>query len=158
MPDRCRSVTDTTHHFRPVSSATKSNRLSSGRSWEQCPHRSPFFAVTSYRARGRQEPASLGTRRYSGRHRGARPFSAPVAEQNERHPSSKRNDAGATPAGSIFSPMMSKEHARLLNGSSWCESTLGSFCRHPIAQEKSNRLTSGGPGSVTSSGDHFIPL
>ena len=96
------SITNTTHHFWLVSSAMKSSRLSNGRSREQSPHRPPFnndtqcprMRKTSIRLAWDEETpgeapgcASIFSHRSRGR-------------ADHRHPSSKRNNAGATPAGS----------------------------------------------------------
>ena len=86
----------------PVSSATKSRRLSSGRSREQCPHRPPFQHDTIV-TRARKTAIRLA---WDEEILGAAPRRATISQRSRgradhRHPSSKWNNAGTTPAGSI---------------------------------------------------------
>ena len=65
----------------------------------------PAQAAISFVVReGASGPASLGTRRRPGQHRGARPFLTSMLPwpRRPRHPPSKRNHAGANPVGSRF--------------------------------------------------------
>ncbi len=69
-------------HARPVSSAMKSARLSSGGSREQCPHRPPISPSINIACERASELASLGTRRRLGQHQGTRPVSYPHAPRS----------------------------------------------------------------------------
>ena len=90
----------------PVSSATKSSRLSSGRSREQCPHRPPFQHDSGRDAREEDSnPPRLGRGDTRGSTEARDHFIRSRGRAEQRHPSSKRNDAGAIPAGSKFLSM-----------------------------------------------------
>ena len=93
----------------------KSSRLSSGRSREQFPHRPPFQhdnIVT--RTRKTANPPRLGRGDTRGSTEARDHFSS-RGRADHRHPFSKRNDAGATPAGSNSSQRIECA-ARLLSG------------------------------------------
>ena len=94
----------------------KSSRLSSGWSREQCPYRPPFQNDTTC-PRARKTAIRLA---WDEETLGAAPRRATIAissrgRADHRHPSSKRNDAGATPAGSNSS-QRTECAARLLSG------------------------------------------
>ena len=77
------SITTNSHHLpnpwvpKPKSSRrTVVNRVTSG-----CKSRRNRHGQNLPRARGRQKSAPLGTARHPGQHRGARPLSLPVAQE-----------------------------------------------------------------------------
>ena len=103
--------------------------MSGGRSREQCPHRPPISTSTS-RARESANPPRLergGTRGSTG----ARDqFPRTILRSSiAEHPFDKWKTVAQYRAEGP-SPVMSKQHARLLTGSSWCKSTLGSHFPH----------------------------